>query len=44
MWLGEMKEMKIATEDNLADPFTKTLPEATFDNHIKEMGLVELRH
>ena len=41
---GDVKVMKIATEDNLADPFTKTLPEATFDKHIKEMGLVELRH
>ena len=34
---GDMKVMKIATEDNLVDPFTKTLPEATFDKHIKEM-------
>ena len=41
---GDVKVMKIATEDNLADSFTKTLPEATFDKHIKEMRLVELRH
>ena len=41
---GDVKVMKIATEGNLADLFTKTLPEATFDKHIKEMGLVELRH
>ena len=41
---GDVKVMKIASEDNLADPFTKTQPEATFDKHIKEMGLVELRH
>ena len=40
----DVKVMKIATEENLADSFTKTLPEATFDKHIKEMGLVELRH
>ena len=39
-----MKVMKIASEDNLEDPFTKTLPEATFDKHIKEMRLVELIH
>ena len=41
---GDVKFMKIASEDNLADLFTKILPEATFDKHIKEMGLVELRH
>ena len=41
---GDVKVMKIATEDNLANSFTKTLPEATFDKHIKEMRLVELRH
>ena len=41
---GDVKVMKIATEENLADSFTKTLPEATFDKHIKKMGLVELRH
>ena len=23
---GDVKDMKIASEDNLADPFTKTLP------------------
>ena len=41
---GDVKVMKITSEDNLAYPFTKTLLEDTFDNHIKEMGLVELRH
>ena len=41
---GDVKVMKIATKDNLADQFTKTLPEATFDKHIKEMRLVKLRH
>ena len=41
---GDVKVMKIASEDNLADPFTMTLPKATFDMHIKEMRLVESRH
>ena len=30
---------KIATLDNLADPFTKTLSEKLFFKHIEEMGL-----
>ena len=41
---GDVKVMKIASEDNLANPLTKTLTEVTFDKHIKEMRLVELRN
>ncbi|OIT28813.1 retrovirus-related pol polyprotein from transposon tnt 1-94, partial [Nicotiana attenuata] len=30
---------KIASENNLADPFTKSLPQKTFDRHVDGMGV-----
>ena len=30
---------KIASDDNLADPFTKSLPERVFERHVTSMGL-----
>ena len=30
---------QIASEDNLADPFTKGLAQKIFDQHVEEMGV-----
>ena len=40
----EVSVMKIASENNLADPFTKTLPAKTFESHIEGMGLRDMSH
>ena len=31
--------VKVASADNLADPFTKPLSQKVFEKHIKDMGL-----
>lgn len=36
---GEVIVTKIASENNLADPFTKSLPAKTFDSHVEGMGV-----
>ena len=36
--------MKIASEQNLADPFTKTLPERVFMGHLEGLGLRDMSH
>jgi hypothetical protein len=36
---GDVAVVKIASEDNLADPFTKSLPAKTFDGHVEKMGV-----
>ena len=36
--------MKIASEQDLADPFTKTLPERVFTGHLKGLGLRDMSH
>ena len=36
---GDVKVSQIASEDNLADPFTKGLAQKTFDRHVEEMGV-----
>ena len=41
---GDVNVMKIASENNLADPFTKTLAEKTFNRHLEGMGLKEMSH
>ena len=30
---------KISSENNLADPFTKALPQKSFDRHVEGMGV-----
>ncbi|GKF87572.1 hypothetical protein Tco_0258449, partial [Tanacetum coccineum] len=37
--LGEIKVLKVHTYDNLADPFTKALPNGKLTQHAKSMGL-----
>ena len=41
---GDVIVTKISTLDNLADPFTKTLSEKLFFEHIEEMGVREMPH
>ena len=36
---GDVTVTKIATTDNLADPFTKALPSKVFDSHLDRLGL-----
>ena len=36
---GVVAVMKIASKQNLADPFTKTLPERVFTGHLEGLGL-----
>ncbi|GJT51504.1 retrotransposon protein, putative, ty1-copia subclass [Tanacetum coccineum] len=37
--LGEIKFLKVHTDDNLADPFTKALPNGKLTQHARSMGL-----
>ena len=39
MQRGDVVVTKIASVDNLADPFTKSLPAKTFDRHVEGMGV-----
>ena len=41
---GDVAVMKIASEQNLADPFTKTLPERVFTSHLEGLGLRDMSH
>ena len=36
---GDVTVTKIATVDNLADPFTKVLPQKAFERHLDSLGL-----
>ena len=36
---GDVVVAKIESENNLADPFTKALPQRTFESHLEEMGV-----
>ena len=36
---GDVIVAKIASENNLADPFTKALPQKSFDRHVEGMGV-----
>ena len=41
---GDVSILKITSEHNLADPFTKTLPAKQFEGHVRNMGLREMPH
>ena len=41
---GDVAVMKIASEHNLTDPFTKTLPEMVFIGHLEGLGLRDMSH
>ena len=38
---GDVVVTKIASEDNIADPFTKTLPAKVFERHMGSLGLLD---
>ena len=41
---GDVAVVKIASEDNLAYPFTKTLVAKSFERHIESMGMRNMSH
>ena len=41
---GDVAMVKIASEDNLIDPFTKTLVARSFERHIESMGMRNISH
>ena len=41
---GDVAVMKIVSEQNLADPYTKTLPEMVFTGHLEGPGLRDMSH
>ena len=41
---GDVAVMKIVSEKNLADLFTKTLPERVFTDHLEGLGLRDMSH
>ena len=41
---GDIVVIKIVSEQNLADPFTKTLPERVFTGHLEGLGLRDMSH
>ena len=41
---GDVAVVKIASEDNLADPFTKTLVARSFERHIESIGMRNMSH
>ena len=41
---GDVAVMKVASEQNLVDPFTKTLPERVFTGHLEGLGLRDMSH
>ena len=41
---SDMAVIKIASQDNLADPFTKTLLAKSFEGHLSGMGLKDMSH
>ena len=41
---GYVTVCKIASEDNLADPFTKTLAARRFEEHVEGMGMRNMSH
>ena len=41
---GDVAIMKIVSQDNLVDPFTKTLPAKSFERHLSGMGLKDMSH
>ena len=41
---GDVAIMKIASENNIADPFIKPLPAKTFESHLEGLGLRYMSH
>ena len=41
---GDVTITKIVSAENLADPFTKALPQKSFDGHLENMGMRDMTH
>ena len=41
---GDVAVMKIASQDNIANPFTKTLPAKSFEGNLFGVGLKDMSH
>ena len=41
---GDVTITKIASVENLADPFTKALPQKSFEGHLENMGMRDMTH
>ena len=41
---GDVTITKIASAENLADPFTKALPQKSFDGHLENMRMRDMTH
>ncbi|KAK6115898.1 hypothetical protein DH2020_008167 [Rehmannia glutinosa] len=41
---GDVLVSKIASAENLAEPFTKSLPTRSFEGHIESMGVLDMSH
>ena len=41
---GDVSVEKIASANNIADPFTKRLPARTYEQHLEGMGLRDMSH
>ena len=41
---GDVSVEKITSANNIADPFTKTLPARSFEQHLEGMGLKDMSH
>ena len=41
---GVVDVCKIASEDNLAETFTKTLAARSFERHVQDMGMRNMYH
>ena len=44
VYRGDIAVIKIASEQNLVDLFTKTLPERMFTDHLEGQGLRDMSH
>lgn len=44
MHKGDVTITKIASAENLTDPFIKALPHKSFDRHLENMGMRDMTH
>ena len=44
MQRGDVTVTKVASQDNHADPFTKTLSAKVFTGHLESLGLQDMSH
>ena len=44
VYRGDVAVLKITSENNLVDPFPKTLPTKSFERHLEGLGLKDMSH